>query len=137
MDSALRSIPSLRISTLSRNRSPHIYYIHVCYCDQSGIACSLQFMPVGGPAQVFPPNSFFFGREAYFFQSSKNTQKTDRRRTKRGSFFDTMRISPPHHCNFTIDLQRCWLINRKIGDCQCTYYLIVRALTVAFLLFLL
>jgi len=52
-------------------------------------------------------------------------------RTKRGHFFDTMRIAPPHRCDFMIDLQQCWSINRKIGDRQCTYYLIVRALTVA------
>jgi hypothetical protein len=43
-----------------------------------------------------------------------------------------MRIAPPppHHCEFIIDLQQCWSINRKIGDRQCTYYLNVRALTV-------
>ena len=37
----------------------------------------------------------------------------------------------PHRRDFTIDLQQCWSINRKIGDSQCTYYLIVRALAVA------
>jgi len=49
---------------------------------------------LGGPAQVFPPICFFW-RETYFFRSAKNTQKTDRRRTKRGPFFTTMRIAPP------------------------------------------
>ncbi len=38
-----------------------------------------------GPAQVFPPKSVF-GRETYFFEAQKNTQKTDRRQTKRGPF---------------------------------------------------
>ena len=34
---------------------------------------------------------------------------------------------PPH---FMIDLQQHWLINCEIGDRQCTYYLIVCALTI-------
>jgi hypothetical protein len=29
-----------------------------------------------------------------------------------------MRIAPPHRCDFTIDLQRNWTINCKIGDRQ-------------------
>ncbi len=44
---------------------------------------------------------------------------------------------PPLRHNFPIDLQQRWSINQKIGDRQCTYYLIVRALTVAVLLFFL
>jgi hypothetical protein len=44
---------------------------------------------------------------------------------------------PPHRCYFPIDLQQHWLINQKIGDRQCTYYLIVRLLTVVVLLFFL
>ena len=90
----------------------------------------LQPTKLGGPAQVFPP-IFFFDAGDLFFRSAKKPQKTDRRRTKRGPFFNTMRFPPPHCRNFTIDLQQRWSINHKIGDRQCTYYLIVRALTVA------
>ena len=82
----------------------------------------------------FVPSIFLFCRAALFFWgggSECEHQKTDRRRTKRGRVFDTMRIAPPHCRNFTIDLQQCWSINRKISNRQCTYYLIVRALTVA------
>jgi hypothetical protein len=39
-----------------------------------------------------------------------------------------MIIAPPH---FMIDLQQRWPINREIGNRQCTYYLIVCALTIA------
>jgi hypothetical protein len=82
----------------------------------------------------FVPSIFFYsGVPLFFFWGESGEcehQKTDRRRTKRGRVFDTMRINPPHRRDFTIDLQKCWLINRKIGDRQCTYYLIVRALTV-------
>ncbi len=59
-----------------------------------------------GSSTSLPTNKFFFGRDTYFFQSAKNTQKADRRRTKRGPFFTTMRITPPHRRNFPIDLQR-------------------------------
>jgi hypothetical protein len=85
---------------------------------------------VGGPVQVFSPIYIYFWAGDLIFRRAKTPQKTDRRRTKRGQFFDTMRITPSHHHDFTIDLQQCWSINRKIGNRQCTYYLIVHALTV-------
>ncbi len=46
LPSTKQSIPSLRISFCHRlcNRNPHVYYFHVSYCDQSGIAFSLQFV---------------------------------------------------------------------------------------------
>jgi hypothetical protein len=84
---------------------------------------------VGGPAHSFPPFFFILARR-YFFsggESPKNRQTPNKERPS----FDTTRIAPPHRRDFTIDLQQCWSINRKIGDRQCTYYLIVRALTVA------
>ncbi len=90
-----------------------------------------------GSSTSLPANNFFFGRENYFFQSTKNTQKTDRRRTKRGPFFTTMRIAPPHRRDFPIDLQRPCLINRKIGDRHRMLNLFQHAVTIAFLLFFL
>jgi hypothetical protein len=84
---------------------------------------------------VFPPKSFFLGGNPSFFEAQKNTKKTDRRGTKRGPFFDTMRITPPHHRNFTIDLQRRWSINRKIGDRQGMSNCFRHALTIANLFF--
>jgi hypothetical protein len=86
----------------------------------------------------FVPSIFFYsGAPLFFFWGECKHQKTDRRRTNRVRFFVKMIIAPPHRRDFTIDLQQRWSINRKIGDCQCTYYLIVRALTVAVLLFFL
>ena len=76
-----------------------------------------------------PFSSFFC------FGGNREHPKTDRRQTKRGPFFDKMIIPPPHCRNFPIDLQQRWSINRKIGNRQCTFYLIVRALTVAVFLF--
>jgi len=35
----------------------------------------VQSLLVGGPAQVFPPIFFFFGRETYFFRSAKTPKK--------------------------------------------------------------
>jgi hypothetical protein len=96
---------------------------------------------LGGPVHSFPP--FFFSGAPLFqfflFWRELRTPKNrlDRRQTKRGPFFAKMIIPPPHHRDFPIDLQQRWSINRKIGDRQCTYYSIVRALTVAVLLFFL
>jgi hypothetical protein len=75
-------------------------------------------------------------RETYNFEAAKNPKKqTDAKQSE--AFFDTMRIPPPHHCDFTIDLQQRWSINRKICDRHATFYLIVRGVTVAILLFFL
>jgi len=47
-----------------------------------------------------------------------------------------MRIAPPpHRRDFTIDLQRRWSINRKIGDCHRMLNLFQHAVTIAVLLF--
>ena len=97
------------------------------------------------PSIFFSDAPFF----PFFFCSDGNRgnrgigehPKTDRRqtkrRTKRGPFFAKMMIPPPHRHNFSIDLQQRWTINWRTGNRQCTYYLIVRALTVAVLLFFL
>jgi len=79
---------------------------------------------------------------SYFFvlAGKVNTQKqTDAKQSsnKERPFFRQDDNPPPHRRNFPIDLQQRWSINWKIGDRQCTYYLIVRALTVAILLFFL
>ncbi len=84
---------------------------------------------------MFPPFLLFWHAALFcfvwFWRECKH-QKIDRCRTNRVRFLAKMIIAPPPHCcDFTIDLQQCWLINRKIGDPQCTYYLIVRALTIA------
>jgi hypothetical protein len=49
---------------------------------------------VGGPAQVFPP-IYFLGVGDLIFRRAETPQKIDRSQTKRGRFFDTMRIAPP------------------------------------------
>ena len=49
---------------------------------------------IGGPVQVFPP-IYFLGARDLIFRRAKTPKKTDRRRTKGGRFFDTMRIIPP------------------------------------------
>jgi hypothetical protein len=90
-----------------------------------------------GSGPSLPAKKIFCWAEDHFFRSAKNTQKTDRRRTKRALFLTKMRIAPPHRHDFTIDLQRRWSINHNIGDRQFTYYLIVRALTITVLLFFL
>jgi hypothetical protein len=48
-----------------------------------------------GSSPRLPAKKFFLGRRPTFFEAQKNTKKTDRCRTKRGPFFDTMRITPP------------------------------------------
>ncbi len=104
----------------------------------NGISVELM---VGGPAHSFPP--FFSGAPLFpFFCSGGNRKhpKTDRQQAKSSkerSFFCQDDNPPPHRRYFPIDLQQRWSINRKIGVRQCTYYLIVRALTVAVLLFFL
>ncbi len=83
------------------------------------------------------PASIFFGAGDLLFRSTKNPKQTDRRQTKRGPFFNTMRITPPIVAILRIDLQQRWSINRKISNRQSTYYLIVRALAILVLLFFL
>jgi hypothetical protein len=46
-----------------------------------------------------------------------------------------MEISPPHDCKIPFSFQQRWLINSLIGNRQCTYYLIVRALTISIFCF--
>jgi hypothetical protein len=48
-----------------------------------------------------------------------------------------MRIAPPHHRDFPIDLQPRWSINRKIGNPYRMLNLFQHAVTIAFLLFFL
>jgi hypothetical protein len=95
---------------------------------------TVKYYKIRGSGPLVPSIFFYSGAPLFFFLgdgSECEHEKTDRRRTKRGRVFDTMRIAPPHCRDFTIDLQQSWSINRKIGDRQCTYYLIVHALTVA------
>ena len=87
-----------------------------------------------GSSPNLPAKKFFWAGDL-LFRSAKNTQKTDRRRTKRGPFFTTMRIAPPHRRDFMIDLQRHWSINRKIGDRHRMLNLFQHAVTIAVLLF--
>ncbi len=97
---------------------------------------------LGGPVHSFPPFLFFFGAPLFplFFCSGGNRKhpklpkdsKNRQMPNKERPFFRQDDIPPPpHHRDFPIDLQQRWSINRKIGYCQCTYYLIVRALTIA------
>ena len=72
---------------------------------------------VGGPAQVFPPKRFFLGGRPTFSKRKKTPKKqTDAEQREALFWHDENRPPPPHRCDFTIDLQRCWSINRKIGD---------------------
>ena len=80
------------------------------------LAADVLLATVRGSGPFVPSIFFILARRSFF---------------KRGRVLDKMIIDPPHRRDFTIDLQQCWSINRKIGDRQCTYYLIVRALTVA------
>ena len=91
-------------------------------------------LEVGGPAHSFPL-LVYSGVPLFFFSffsggvwTPKNRQTPNK---ERPSFWHYENCPPPHRRNFTIDLQQCWSINRKIGNHQCTYYLVVRALTVA------
>jgi hypothetical protein len=62
-------------------------------------------------------------------QISKNL--TDEQQTNSFQFFDTMEIAPPHDCKIQISFQQRWWINSFIGNRQCMYYLVVRALTIS------
>jgi len=99
-------------------------------------------LKLGGPVHSFPP-FIFLARPFFLFfvlAGKANTQKqtdAEQRSNKERHFFRQDDNPPPHHHDFLIDLQQRWSINWKIGDRQCTYYSIVRALTVAVLLFFL
>ena len=54
-----------------------------------------------GSSPSLPANIFFLWRETYNFEAAKTPKKTDRRRTKRGPFFDTMRIPTPPSSRFS------------------------------------
>ncbi len=45
--------------------------------------------------------------------------------------FDTLEIAYPYDRKIAISVQRRSAKNTKIGDCQCTYFLIVRALNIS------
>ena len=89
----------------------------------------------------FVPSIFFFLARPFFlffsFWRESRTPKATQRQQKqtdakqREALFLPRWYPPPHRRDFPIDLQQRWSINRKIGDRQCTYYLIVRALTIA------
>ncbi len=70
---------------------------------------------------------FFFGRS----NSILHYQKPDRRATNSFQFFDTLEIAPPHDHKIAFSFQRHLLINSLIGNHQCTYYSIERALTIS------
>jgi hypothetical protein len=83
-----------------------------------GVSDILTLVLVGGPAQAFPPIFFFCGGRPTISKRPKPPKKqTDAEQSE--AFF----------------LTRCWSINRKICDRHATYYLIVRGVTVAILLF--
>jgi hypothetical protein len=58
-------------------------------------------------------------------------QKLDRPAPNSRRFFDTMGIAPHHDHKIAFSFQRCWLLNSLISDRQCTYFSIVRALTIS------
>jgi hypothetical protein len=66
-----------------------------------------------------------------FFQC----QKLDRPAPNSRQFFDTMKIAPPHDREISFSFQRHWLLNSLISNCQCTYFSIVRALTISIFCF--
>ena len=103
-----------------------------------------QDIMIRGSGPFVPSIIFFSGAPLFpiFFvlAGKANTQKqtdAEQRSNKERPFFRQDDNPLPHRCDFPIDLQQRWSINRKIGDRQCTYYSIVRALTVAVLLFFL
>ena len=82
-----------------------------------------------GSSPNLPANTFFGGGRPNFLKGP-NPPKNRLTPIKERLIFWQNENCPPHRCEFTIDLQQCWSINRKIGNRQCTYYLIVGALTV-------
>jgi hypothetical protein len=100
--------------------------------------CKVPLLLLGDLA-LFVPAIFLFWQETFSFSGWPNSispnQKLDRQATNSFQFLDTMEIAPPHDCKILFSFQRRWLINSLIGDCQCTYYLIVRALTISIFCF--
>ncbi len=88
---------------------------------------------VGGPAQSFRP-FFFSGGRPKLLKLLKD-KKTDRQRTKRGSFFDNTIIAIANARNFDGNPQPPWVIGSKIGDGHGTLNQFQRALTIAIFCF--
>jgi hypothetical protein len=89
---------------------------------------------IGGPAHSFPSFFLFWweAEENFLFWPSPNSFfPTNRPAPNSRQFFDTMEIAPPHDREIAFSFQRRWLLNSLISDHQCTYFLIVRALTIS------
>jgi hypothetical protein len=93
---------------------------------------------VGGLAHLFPP-FFLFWQEIFTFLdgltvSCVTINRTDKQQTA-SNFSTPWKSPPPHDCKIAFSFQRRLLINSLIGNSQCTYFSIVRALTISNLCF--
>jgi hypothetical protein len=93
-------------------------------------------LKIGGLAHSFPP--FFVLAGNIFCTGQPNSilhnQKEDRQATNSFQFLTPWKsppTPPPHDCKNQISFHWQWWINSLIGNCQCMYYLIVRALTIS------
>ena len=77
-------------------------------------------------------SSFFFWREAKFFEALGRTKKQTDRVTTQGSFFDNLIIALPDARHFDGDPQLRWEIRLKIGDRHRMLNLFQHAVTIAF-----
>ncbi len=89
-------------------------------------------------AMPFVPSIFLFRQKTFsniFCSGGKlfvsNLQKPDRQVTNSFQFLTPWTLLPPHDCEIPISFQWRWWINSLIGNGQCMYYLIVRALTIS------
>jgi hypothetical protein len=90
-------------------------------------------LTVGGPSHSLP--QFFWFRQDFFsfldsltvFCVTKN--QTDKQKTA-SNFSTPWKSPPPHDHKDVFSFQQPCLINSLIGNCQCMYFSIVRALTI-------
>ncbi len=75
---------------------------------------TVNFVTVGGPAQKILPKKIHSGGRPKFSKHSKG-QKTDRRWTKWGSFFNNSIIALPDGRHFDGNLQPHWWINFNVA----------------------
>ncbi len=117
---------------------PKLLSLQPRWCTPSGCIASLgvhflvitKWFPSRGSSPSLPANKFFLvGRPN--FSKGQNPPKNRQTPNKERLIFWHDENCPPPLSRLYDWLQQCWSINRKIGDHQCTYYLIVRALTVA------
>jgi hypothetical protein len=92
----------------------------------------------GGTAHLFPPFFCFGGKHFPFLDGltvSHLTKNWTGKQQTASDFSTPWTLPPPHDCKIPFSFQWRWCINSLIGNCQCTYYLIVRALTISIFCF--